>query len=355
MSINIKRCKQNPIITTADIKPSTPNFKVDGVFNAGVAKYKDEVILLLRVAESVETGSEDVIAVPTIDTEGRLIVKYYNKKEEKDKIDFSDNRTLKRIVGKGREVHSLTSLSHFRLARSKDGINFKVDEKPWIFPEDRYERWGIEDPRITKIDDNYYINYTAVSDIGAATALIVTKDFDKYERLGIIFPPENKDVTIFPEKINGLYYAYHRPVPSSIGKPNMWISTSTNLTDWGNHEILMNTSKGWESGRVGGGGPSIKTEKGWLHIYHGADENNRYCLGAFITELNDPSKIIKKANQPILIPEKDYEINGFFGNVVFTCGVLKEGNTIRIYYGASDEVMALAEIEIDEIFKFLEI
>ncbi len=236
-------------------------------------------------------------------------------------------------------------------------MHFDVDEKPFIFPDSKYETWGIEDPRITLIDGTYYINYTAVSELGAATALIKTDDFVSYERMGIIFPPENKDVTIFPEKINGLYYAYHRPVPKAIGDPNIWVSTSADLLTWGGHEHLLSVSKEktWESGRIGGGAPSFKTEIGWIHIYHAADMNDRYCLGAFMTELEDPSKIIAKTLEPILVPTESYELEGFFGNVVFTCGVLVVGDIVKIYYGAADEVMALAETTITELYKALKV
>ena len=108
----------------------------------------------------------------------------------------------------------LTSISHLRVARSTDGIHFEVEPAPALSPATAYESFGIEDPRITLLDGTYWINYTAVSPYGIATALASTKDFRTFERHGIIFPPPNRDVTIFPEKIDGRYAALHRPMPA---------------------------------------------------------------------------------------------------------------------------------------------
>lgn len=361
MNIKITRHKLNPLITPKDVKPTFDNFKVDCVFNAGVTKYQDETILLLRVAESVIVDKEGDVGVPLLEEKNNnyeLTIKTFNSTKDADKYIFTDSRSLwvKDQLGH-KKIKYLTSMSHLRIARSKNGIDFEIDDKPFIFPNGKYEAWGIEDPRITKIDGEYLINYTAVSEYGAGTVLVKTKDFKSYKKIGVIFPPENKDVSLLPEKINGLYYAYHRPVPKAIGNPDIWIASSPDLIHWGNHQHMIGVSgeDSWENGRIGGGAPSFKTEKGWIHIYHAADKDNRYCLGAFITDLNDPGKVIAKTKKPILEPVDDYEVNGFFGNVVFTCGLIVEDGIVKIYYGAADEVMALAEIKLEEIYKALEI
>lgn len=358
MKIKITRSAFNPLIIPDDIVPTREDFKVIGVFNAGATKYKDETILLLRVAECVVTKDDNQVAVPLLELHSEnyeLTIKYFDKIKDKERFDFSDKRSLWSLGTEPRRITNLTSFSHFRIARSKDGIKFEIEDQPFIFPEGKYESWGIEDPRITLIEDVYYINYTAVSELGAVTSLIKTKDFISYERMGVIFVPENKDVTIFSEKINGLYYAYNRPVPNSIGDPNIWVSTSTDLLTWGAHEHLISVAKdqSWENSRIGGGAPSFKTDKGWIHIYHAADEKNRYCLGVFITELENPSVIIGKAVEPILIPTEKYEMEGFFGNVVFTCGIIVEGEAVKIYYGASDQVIALSVTTLSELYKVL--
>ena len=345
----------NPIVSPAGIRPSRPDFRVDGVLNAAVTEVDGEILMLLRVAESVRAADDRRVSVPYLEKreDGRyeLAVKTLDRQADADRYDFSDPRVIANRELPPQTVH-LTSLSHFRIARSRDGVNFRADDRPAVFPEGENEAWGIEDPRITKLDDWHYITYTAVSGLGAATALMRTKDFREFERLGVIFPPENKDVSIFPGKIGGKYVAYHRPVPKAIGAPNMWMAVSDDLIHWGGHRHLLSVGadSGWESGRIGGGAPSFKTEKGWVHIYHAADKNNRYCLGAFLTPPDDPGTIVAKTKEPLLEPETDYEQYGFFGNVVFTCGVLCRDGVVRIYYGAADQSMALAEIDIDDLF-----
>lgn len=355
--MKVLRCAKNPLILPRDVKPSQENFQVDGVFNCGVAEYNGEIILLCRVAESVKEKEENEVKVPIVvkkDGIDKIEVIVYDKKKNKN-LDFSDTREIvEKNVGK-KNIVNLTSLSHLRIARSEDGIHFEVEEKPAIALTAEEDSWGMEDPRITKIEDTYYINYTSVTENGAATSLISTKDFKQYKRHGIIFAPENKDVTIFPEKIDGSYVAFNRPVPAAIGKPEMWLAKSPDLIHWGEQQHFYGLSKGdekrWDNGRIGGGAVPIKTEKGWLKIYHAADKNNRYCLGAFLLDLENPSKIIAKTVEPILEPEKDYEKEGFFGNVVFTCGCLVHQETLIIYYGAADDKICRADIELAELWK----
>ncbi len=356
--INVTRCIQNPLIKPQDVKPSREDFKVDGIFNCGVAKYNNEVILLCRVAESVKEENEDVIQIPVVvNKDGRDQIEVIKiVKSENPQYDYSDSRSLWIIDNKGnRKIAYLTSLSHIRLARSKDGVNFVIDDEPFIFPIAKEEGWGMEDPRVTEIDGTFYINYTSVTQNGAATSLISTKDFVSYERHGIIFAPENKDVTIFPEKIGGKYVAFNRPVPCAIGNPDIWLAESLDLIHWGKQQHFYGVAKddSWENGRIGGGAVPFKTDKGWIKIYHAADSDNRYCLGAFLLDANDPTKILAKTSAPILEPDAIYEKEGFFGNVVFTCGCLLEEETVVIYYGAADDKICRVDIALEEIYKAL--
>lgn len=354
--MKVERCLKNPLIVPADVKPSRSDFKVDGVFNCGVTEYNGEIILLCRVAESVISENEDEVKIPVVVEkagEDVLDIITYRKKECPE-LDFSDSRHVNTKGGKKSKVVNLTSLSHLRVARSTDGINFEIEDAPSILPTSEEESWGMEDPRITKIEDVYYINYTSVTKNGAATSLISTKDFQTYERHGIIFAPENKDVTIFPEKIGGQYVAFNRPVPGGIGNPEMWIAKSPDLLHWGEQKHFCGLSNedenSWDNGRIGGGAVPFKTEKGWVKIYHAADKNDRYCLGAFLLDANDPSKVLAKTAEPILQPETDYEKNGFFGNVVFTCGCLLKEDTVIIYYGAADDKICRVDIRLEDIF-----
>ena len=133
----------------------------------------------------------------------------------------------------------LTSISYLRVARSTDGRHFTIDAQPALFPATPAEAFGIEDCRISEIHGVFYIAYKSVAPTGITVSLAATRDFLHYERKGIIFVPENLDVSISPEKVNGRYVALHRPVPRMLGAPNMWLSYSSDLLTWGDHHFLM--------------------------------------------------------------------------------------------------------------------
>jgi predicted GH43/DUF377 family glycosyl hydrolase len=259
---------------------------------------------------------------------------------------------LYRAVGKGR-------WSCLGYAQSKDGINFKRFEKPIlkfepkqkIFPRSKYDFRGIEDPRITKIGDIYYITYIFTSPewMGSRAYLIKTKDFKKIEELGEILPEiDDRNVVLFPERINGKYVLYHRILPS------IWIAYSNNLKKWEGHQIIMTPRKGkWDSYKIGPAGPPIKTEKGWLLFYHGVDEKSTYRLGVALFDLNDPSKLIARQAEPILEPEEYEETWGVTPNVVFSCGAVEKDGKYYIYYGAADTVISLATVKKSEVLDFI--
>jgi Predicted glycosylase len=348
--MQVYRYPENPLITPADVPPSRPDFEVLCAFNAGVAKHGDEIILLLRVAERA-VSNDSVARVPVLkcDPGKEPCLEIYEFQKSDPMIDFNDPRVI--VTPEGT---FLTTISHLRIARSKDGRHFTIDPSPAIFPDRPSEMYGIEDPRITKIGDTYYIQYKCVSPTGICVGLATTKDFITFEKKGIIFCPENLDVCIFPEKINGRYAALHRPVPRFFGQPNMWVAYSPDLMCWGDHHFLMGVQAGnWDSGRIGGGAIPIKTEQGWLEIYHGATPDDVYCLGAVLLDLDEPHKVIARGKDPILCPEAPYEVEGFVPNVVFTCGAVVDGDRLSIYYGAADTVMAGADMSISDILSYL--
>ena len=274
-------------------------------------------------------------------------------KREDPRYDSRDSRQI-RDLQTGHLL--LTSISHLRLARSQDGVHFTIDENPWLEAHGIYENYGIEDPRITQIKDTYYVNYSAVSHHGISTALVSTKDFVDLQHHGIILPPANRDVTLFPQRINGQYVCYHRPMPGMFGGMHIWSASSPDLLHWGDHQIVLqnvahNTGQG---GRIGGGAPPLWTEHGWLSIYHAADAQNCYSLSAFLTPHDTPQKIIARTPKPILSPIAQYEVEGFFGNVVFTCGAIIQDEQLRVYYGAADEVIALAQAPLATVINALE-
>ncbi|MBS4177588.1 BtaManbiosPhlase [Lederbergia citrea] len=350
--MNIYRYEENPLITPEDVKPHRDDFEVIGAFNAGVTKFNDEIIMLLRVAERPINRNPDIVKVPVWSPDVKEL-EILDINIDDPSYDFTDSRTISSIGNKDGFVY-LTSLSYLRIARSKDGRHFTIDNAPFIYPSNKLEAFGIEDPRITFIGDTYYIYFSAISSVGVGVSLVSTKDFINIEHHGMIFAPENKDVTIFPEKINGKYYALHRPVPKSAGAPEIWIAESDNLRYWGNHKHLIGLREGmWDNGRIGGGAVPIKTERGWLELYHGASLDNRYCMGALLLDLDDPSRVIARSDSPLLEPEAEYEVNGFFDNVVFSCGVIVEGDVVKMYYGVADRSMACAELSLEDILNSL--
>lgn len=342
--MKVRRCRENPIIEPKDVRPSREDFEVVGVFNAGVTRLADEILLLLRVAERPSGKDRDTVSVAIYDTaKGCLVLKEFSRNDGDN--DFSDPRL---IVRQGRTY--LTSISHLRLARSKDGVHFKIDSEPAVAPANDYESFGVEDARISFIAGTYYIDYVAVSPNGVTTSLVSTQDFVHFERKGVIFCPENKDVAIFPRKINGKYYALHRPVSPLFANSDIWIAESDNLVCWGNHRYLMGPRAGkWDELKVGAGAVPFETERGWLEIYHAADRTNRYCLGAVLLDAQKPWEIIARSAEPLLEPQASYETEGFFGNVVFTCGLLFEDNILKIYYGVADTAVCYAEIKLEDV------
>lgn len=342
------RAPENPIIRPADIVPSRSDFEVIGAINAGVARLGDEVILLVRVVERPLNPDPLVYLAPIYSAEtGEVFFKTFPRDDPA--YNFSDPRLIVTPDGL-----FLTALSHLRLARSRDGVHFQVGTTPALFPANPYETFGIEDPRITLIEGAYYIDYVAVSPLGINTALARTTDFRSFERLGIIFPPDNKDVALFPERIGGKYYALHRPSTSAFGKPEIWLAESPDLICWGNHRLLAGQRQGgWENGRIGASAAPFRIEQGWLEIYHGANKANRYCLGALLLDPREPWKVLGRSDSPVLEPEAEYETTGFFGNVVFSCGALYEDGKIKVYYGAADTSMAYAELSLADVLKTL--
>jgi predicted GH43/DUF377 family glycosyl hydrolase len=341
----IEKYENNPIIQPSDVTPSLEGYKVVGAFNPGAIRYKDEIILLLRVAERCEP-KEGYVRTP--------IYKFENDKSFPAIMSFEQGdpdvvlKDTRGVMHKGKDY--LSTMSHIRLARSKDGIHFKVENKPFLYPVEESEKYGCEDARIIFIDGKYYINFTVISEDSWSTTLAVTENFTTVERKGIIFHPENKDVAIFPEKIKGKYIALHRPNNSGFGKASIWYSESPDLLHWGKHKCIARPRETkWESMKIGGGAPPLKTSEGWLIIYHGKGDNSLYSLFCLLLDIDDPFKIIRRAETPLLTPTEPFETEGFFGNVVFSNGIVEKDGQVYIYYGAADESVGLAITDIDRL------
>ena len=341
------RYSENPLLSPKDLKPSNKNMLIECLLNPGTFEFNGKIGLLVRVAERT-VKKDGLISVPFYNDFGK--VEILDFKLDDPKLDASDARVIN-YDG----VDYLTTISHLRLLFSDDGITFSESEEyPALFGEGEYESYGIEDCRVSKLEDIYFLTYTMVSPNGVGVGLRTTKNWKDFDKKGMIFSPHNKDCAIFEEKINNKFYALHRPSSPELGGNYIWIAESPDGIHWGNHKCISKTrTSKFDSKRLGAGASPIKTKDGWLAIYHGATEKNRYCLGALLLDLKDPSIVIARSEEPIMEPLAEYEKTGFFGNVVFTNGHLVNGDEISVYYGASDEHVCLATLSIKSILKSL--
>lgn len=254
-------------------------------------------------------------------------------------------------------VEGQQGYSFFALARSRDGLEFTVDDEPCMLPAreapwDIWEEHGIEDPRLTVIDGVYYIVYTACGRYGHVIALATTEDFKTYTRIGMISEPGNKDGLLFPEKIDGMYARLDRPIGNGIG--SVWISFSPDLLNWGRSQFVFGPRpRYWDTYRIGASAVPIRTKFGWLEIYHGVKMTSSgpiYRAGAIMLDGDDPTKVIGRALAPLLSPREDYERIGDVGNVVFACGaIVEDDGQVKVYYGGADTAICVATGNLDEI------
>lgn len=302
----VKRYAHNPILTAEDVP-----YPCDEISNVAAVKYKEEYFLLAGLYPS------------------------------------------------GPSTYS------WALAKSKDGYKFKVEKGPVLTPP---EGKRFYDPRMTKIGNIYYVVFGVDYPTGeVTTGLAKTEDFKEFQYLGEISEPDIRNTVLFPEKIGNYYVRLNRPFPLyyhwgwPAGKHpavkegrkwpsnfNIWISYSSDLIFWGKAKVILEVKDvPWASHKLGPGAPPIKTDKGWLEIFHGAELTKSgkkiYRLGCMLLDLNDPSKIIGLAKEPILEPEEPFEKKGRVPDVVFTCGAIPENDgTLKIYYGGADTCVCLA-------------
>ena len=340
----LRRLDENPLLTPEDVKPTRDDLKVLCTLNPAAVRLGDETLLLVRVGES-PAQEPGYIAYLRHDAEaGQLRVERIPRDDPE--LDTTDPRGY---LHAGRML--LTSMSHLRLARSSDGVHFTFDPAPAIFPSTPYEAYGCEDARITFIAGRDHITYTAVSDRGVTVAMASTRDFKNFEKHGVIFPPYQKDVCIFPEKVRGMYVCRHRPFKSEFNPASIWTAYSPDLLCWGQHEMALAPRPGtWEGDRVGCGAAPLRTPEGWLEIYHAADANGHYRLGSMLTELDRPERLVARSGRPVFSAEAPYEHAGVYANCVFSNGLLAEDDgRLTVYYGAADRVCAAAVTTVEEM------
>jgi predicted GH43/DUF377 family glycosyl hydrolase len=255
--------------------------------------------------------------------------------------------------------------SHLCAARSANGIDdWHIDAQPTMYPDPEHfpeELWGIEDPRITYVEElkKFAIVYTSYSHEGPGVALALTEDFRSFERFGEIMSPEDKDASLFPNRIGDYWALIHRPITGP--EAHMWISYSSDLRHWGSHKLMLESRRGgwWDANKIGLSPPPIETSRGWLVIYHGVKMTGAGCmyrLGLALFDLHTPEKCLRRGNEWVFGPQEPYELQGDVDKVVFPCGytVAPDKDTLRIYYGAADSTVALATASITALLEWLD-
>lgn len=301
--------------------------------------------------------------------------------------DEQENRVL--MLYRAAEAHSEYKC-YFGLATSKDGYHFeRASNDPVIGPSvDGFDASTIQDPRMIKMGEWYYITYAArhfpfgqfwmpkevqyrppacppefpkaIRINATSTGLLLTKDFKTFIRAGRITDPtlDDRDVVLFPEKIGGKYFMMHRPlewVGPEYGTQHAcaWISKADDLLGFRQSKLLIKAKYCWEADKLGMNTPPIKTEQGWLTLYHAVGADRRYRLGALLLDLEDPSQVLHRTSEPIMQSEADYEIDGYYRGCVFPCGKVVIGQTLFVYYGAADKHVGLATCSLTELLDHL--
>lgn len=268
----------------------------------------------------------------------------------------------------------------FGLAYSEDGYHFtRASDQPAFSPSsDGFDAGCVEDARIVKMGGWYYVTYAsrpfppghywlppeqrpynppvcppefpwALRENATTTGLALTQDFRTWIRAGRMTDPtvDDRDVILFPEKVGGRFAMLHRPM-SWVGQefgtdqPAIWISFSDDLLSWRDSRLLAKAELPWENGKIGGNTPPIRTDKGWLEIYHAVGVDGHYRLGAMLLDLEDPSRLLARTDDWILQPEEPYELVGYYEGCVFPCGAVALGDTLYVYYGAADAYVGVA-------------
>jgi len=232
-------------------------------------------------------------------------------------------------------------ISRLGLAISDDGFTISErlpDPVLDISGEEHPETDGVEDARIAEIDSKYYVVYCTTSVFPEVLALATSDDLVHYEKHGTLMPDfSQRTGGLFPKKINGEFMLMHRVLP------HIWISRSSDLKEWHSSEAIWRTRPGhWTEIKMGIGATPIATDQAWVVIIHGKDRSAVYRLGVMWLDLEDPTKVLRFQEEPILEPEEDYELHGFVGNAIYTCGAVVLDDELLVYYGCADTCLSVA-------------
>lgn len=322
----LKRCAENPILSAADIP-----YDASLIFNAGVTKYNGKYVMAFRN----DYGSKE--------EQWRECVA-----KKKDRMP-----PLKTSIG---------------LALSDDGIHWTPGPKP-VFVLESDEIFRAYDPRLTVVDGELLMCFAVDTRHGLRGGIARTDDFELFEILSLS-APDNRNMVLFPEKLDGKYLRLERPLPvySRGGGEqfDIWFSDSPDLRYWGNTQLVLGAEQvPFANAKIGPAAPPVKTPEGWLTTFHAVriveEEldswhtgwHKKYLAGLMLLDRKDPSKVIAMGEFPLIVPETPYERHGFRGDVIFPGGmILEESGEVKIYYGAADSVECLAIASLADLLAF---
>ena len=314
----LEKCCCNPVLSKNDVP-----YSAELIFNAGVTKYQDKYVMVFR-------------------------------------NDYGFDEASFRA---GRTAHQ----TNMGIAFSDDGIKWEVSPKPCFELKDDEIVRGY-DPRLTVIDGKCYMCFAVDTKHGVRGGIAVTEDFEHFDVLHMTVP-DNRNMVLFPERINGEFVRLERPFPVYSRRGNedfdIWMSSSPDCRYWGNHKLLLGRENvPYANSKIGPAAPPVKTDKGWLTAFHAVNKVERelyawhanwhkiYYGGIMLLDLEDPSKIIGMCREPLLVPDQPYETTGFRGEVIFPGGmILEDSGEVKIYYGAADTVECLATAHVDDLIK----
>ena len=317
----VSRCEKNPVLSAEDVPyPATL------VFNAGITRFQ-----------------------------GRYVMAFRN--------DYD--------TGEPRQLGG----TNIGLAVSDDGVNWKAEQHPCFLMESE-EIKRAYDPRLTVVDGRVYMCFAVDTRHGIRGGVAVTDDFDSWEVLSMS-APDNRNMVLFPEKIQGKFARLERPFPIyGRGAPeafDMWFSDSPDCAYWGNTQLVLGSEQvPYANCKIGPAAPPVRTDRGWLITVHAvwkhedkkllawehrANRNWRkeYFCGLALLDLEEPWKVLGLSRKPLLVPEADYEVDGFRGSVIFPGGmILEPDGEVKIYYGAADTVECLATAKLEDMLELCE-
>jgi beta-1,4-mannooligosaccharide/beta-1,4-mannosyl-N-acetylglucosamine phosphorylase len=312
----VTRHPDNPVLAAGDVP-----YHATLVFNAGITRFRGRYVMIFR-------------------------------------NDYGD--------AERKELHD----TNLGAAFSDDGVHWEVRPGPcFAVRTDEIQR--VYDPRLTVLDGRCYLCFAVDTRHGIRGGIAVTDDFEQFDILSLS-APDNRNMVLFPEKIGGKFARLERPFPiygrGASEAFDTWFSDSPDLRYWGNTRLVLGSEQvPWANSKCGPGAPPVKTDRGWLALFHAVDKaddafaswhpgwTKRYTAGVMLLDLEEPWKVLGMSREPVLAPEAPYELDGFRGGVIFPGGmVLEDDGEVKMYYGAADTVEALATAHVDDLLALCE-